>query len=106
MKRLVVSAVLMCALSGCYRMSVRSSAIPAGPMNHDSGVNLMWGLVPTESKAPECKAGFSRVDVYWPWWGVLVRVVTLGIVAPTRTDYVCAQGGGQHGGLGEGSRTE
>ncbi|WP_257446776.1 hypothetical protein [Archangium lipolyticum] len=92
MKRLVVSAVLMCSLTGCYRMSVRSGATPSGPNNQDSGVSLVWGLTSTEASAPECSSGFSRVDVYWPWWGVFVRVVTLGIVAPIRTEYVCAEG--------------
>ena len=47
-----------------------------------------------ELDAPECASGFSRVDVYWPWWGPLVYGITFGIVAPIRAEYVCAERGG------------
>jgi hypothetical protein len=36
----------------------------------------------------------SRVEVYWPWWGPLVYWASLGIVAPLRAEYVCADGTG------------
>ncbi|QRN93267.1 hypothetical protein JRI60_29185 [Archangium violaceum] len=95
MKRLVVSAVLMCTLTGCFRMSVRSGATPSGPENRDTGASMVWGLTTAQSSAPECSSGFSRVDVYWPWWGPFVYGITLGIVAPIRTEYVCAEGNGR-----------
>jgi hypothetical protein len=95
MKRLVVSAVLLCSLTGCFRMSVRSGAAPAGPLQEDTGASLVYGLTTANTIAPECRYGFSRVDVYRPWWGGFVYVLTLGIVAPIRTEYVCAEGGPQ-----------
>jgi hypothetical protein len=94
MKRLVVSAVLLCSLSGCFRMSVRSGATQSGPLRDDTSVSLVYGLTTAHPVATECEHGLSRVDVYWPWWGPVVYGLTLGIVAPIRTEYVCAGGGG------------
>jgi hypothetical protein len=92
MKRLVVSAVLLCSLTGCFRMSVRSGATPAGPIQEDTSVSLVYGLTTANAIAPDCRDGFSRVDVYWPWWGPFVYGLTLGIVSPIRAEYVCAEG--------------
>jgi hypothetical protein len=94
MKRLLVSAVLLCSLTGCFRMSVRSGATQSGSLQDDTRVSLVFGLTPANSVATECENGFSRVDVYWPWWGPVVYGLTLGIVAPLRTEYVCAEGRG------------
>jgi hypothetical protein len=92
MKRVIASAVLLCSLTGCFRMSVRSGATPTGPENEDTSASFVYGLTTANSVAPECAAGFSRVDVYWPWWGPFVYGLTLGIVAPIKTEYVCADG--------------
>jgi hypothetical protein len=95
MKRLVLSVVLLCSLTGCYRMSVRSGATPTGPLQADTSASLVFGLTTANSNASECANGFSRVDVYWPWWGPLVYGITLGIVTPIRAEYICAEGGAQ-----------
>ncbi len=91
MKRIIASAVLLCSLTGCFRMSVRSAATPEGAQNEDTSVSFVYGLTTASSAAVECTNGFSRVDVYWPWWGPFVYGLTAGIVAPLKTEYVCAE---------------
>ena len=62
MKRVIASAVLLCSLTGCFRMSVRSGAIPSGPENHDTSASMVWGLTTARSDAPECASGFLPPD--------------------------------------------
>ena len=92
MKRLVVSALVLASLTGCFRMSVRSPAPRDGAPEGQRGASFVGGLTTSNVAAGECQHGLSRVDVYWPWWSPLVYVVTFGIVAPLRAEYVCAQG--------------
>jgi hypothetical protein len=94
MKRAVASAVLLLTLTGCFRMSVRSGAPREGSPEEQTGSSLVYGLTTSNVAAAECRNGLSRVDVYWPWWSPFVYVVTFGIVAPLRTEYVCSEGAG------------
>jgi len=86
--------VLVGLLPGCFRMSVRSGAPREGLPVQRMGSTLVYGLTTSNVAAPECQHGLSRVDVYWPWWGPLVYVVSFGLVAPLRTEYVCAEAQG------------
>ncbi len=90
MARLMTCALLLMTLPGCFRMSLRSGAPRDGEPREQTGYSLVAGLTTSNVMAPECRHGFSRVDVSWPWWGPAVFAVTLGIVAPLRTEYVCA----------------
>ncbi|WP_426751834.1 hypothetical protein [Myxococcus sp. Y35] len=92
MARLMTCLLLLLSLSGCFRMSLRSGAPRGGAPAEQSGVSLVAGLTTSNVVTPECQHGLSRVDVYWPWWGPVAFVATLGIVAPLRTEYVCAEG--------------
>lgn len=94
MTRAVGCAVLLAALPGCFRMSLRTGAPRAGEPVEQVGTSLVYGLVPANVAVGECPYGLSRVDVYWPWWGPLVYWASFGIVAPLRTEYVCAEGTG------------
>ncbi|RKH61120.1 hypothetical protein [Corallococcus llansteffanensis] len=92
MKRLVVSALVLASLTGCFRMSVRSPAPRDGAPEGQMGASFVGGLTTSNVAAGECRHGLSRVDVYWPWWSPIVYVFTFGVVAPLRAEYVCAQG--------------
>lgn len=61
----------------------------------DTGVTFLFGLVSTTTDAKECTHGIARAEVYWPWWGGLVNVVTFGLATPVRMQYVCAAAPGQ-----------
>ena len=94
MKRMLACGALALSLTGCFRMSVRSGAPREGAPVEQGGVSLGYGLTNSNVAAEECQYGLSRVDVYWPPWGPLVFYFTLGIVAPLRVEYVCAEGPG------------
>lgn len=89
--RLLTCSLLLVSLTGCFRMSLRSGAPRGGAPEEQTGVSLVAGLTTSNVVAPECQHGFSRVDVYWPWWSPVVYAATFGIVAPLRTEYVCAE---------------
>lgn len=91
MKRMLACGVMLVSLTGCFRMSVRSGAPRSGDVDGETGVSLAYGLT-TSNVAADCPNGLSRVDVYWPAWGPIVYFFTLGIVAPLRAEYVCAEG--------------
>ncbi|WP_241759428.1 hypothetical protein [Pyxidicoccus parkwayensis] len=94
MKQLLACGVMLVSLTGCFRMSVRSGAPRSGDdVEEQTGVSLAYGLTTSNVAAAECPNGLSRVDVYWPVWGPIVYFFTLGIVAPLRAEYVCAEGG-------------
>lgn len=88
---LLTCSLLLLSLTGCFRMSLRSGAPRGGAPEEQTGVSLVAGLTTSNVVTPECRHGFSRVDVYWPWWGPVVFAATFGIVAPLRTEYVCAE---------------
>ncbi len=92
--RAVACAVLLAALTGCFRMSVRTGAPRSGEPVEQGATSLMYGLTTANVAAGECPYGLSRVEVYWPWWGPLVYWASFGIVAPLRAEYVCADGTG------------
>ncbi len=94
MKRMLACGALALSLTGCFRMSVRTGAPRAGEAEEQGGVSLAYGLTNSNVSAEECPHGLSRVDVYWPPWGPVVFFFTLGVVAPLRAEYVCAEGPG------------
>ncbi|WIG96947.1 hypothetical protein [Myxococcus sp. SDU36] len=94
MARLLTCSLLLLSLTGCFRMSLRSGAPRGGAPEQQTGVSLVAGLTTSNVVTPECQHGFSRVDVYWPWWGPVVFAATFGVVAPLRTEYVCAEAAG------------
>jgi len=60
MKRVVASAPLLCSLTGCFRMSVRSGATPSGPENEDTSASFVYGL--TLGIVTPLKAEYVRAE--------------------------------------------
>ncbi len=94
MKRMLACGAMFLSLTGCFRMSVRTGAPRSGEVEEQTGASLVYGLTSSHVAAGDCSHGLSRVEVYWPAWGPLVYFVTLGLVAPMRAEYVCAEGPG------------
>jgi hypothetical protein len=86
--------VLLCALllcGGCFGGAVRTgTGNPGSVKEKDTGVSWLWGLTETETTANHCRNGLSEVEVYWPWWGFIPQVLTLGIVTPITKVYRCS----------------
>jgi len=89
-RRFLSLALLL--LGSCYHVSIKSSQAPAGQSEDETELHFLWGLTGASVSAPECRDGFSRVELKHPWWswGCLIPV-TGGLVAATSVEYTCAQ---------------
>jgi hypothetical protein len=90
MMRSLILVVTVLLLSGCFRATIRGGPTHNARPEDATGASFLWGLTESKSSAGECATGLARVSVFWPWWGPLVYGLTLGLVAPIRTEYVCA----------------
>lgn len=88
--RLLCMLLVFLFVGGCYRGVVRSPAREVGQPIEDTGATFVYGLVGTTTDAKDCVHGIARAEVFWPWWGGLVNVISFGIVTPVRMMYVCA----------------
>lgn len=86
---ILASALL---LSGCYSYSVATGVPSTGTIRVGRGSVLFWGLMGVHRPAPQCPHGLSYMKTWQPWWSVIVRDLTLGIVTPWRAEYECALG--------------
>ncbi len=81
------------ASGGCFRYGVTTNTPTDGVARMQRGPVFAWGLAGQDKLAPECPNGVAHSESYMPWWGGLVGLLTIGIVAPWRVEYVCAGNG-------------
>lgn len=80
--------VLAASSAGCYTLDVRTAgAVPSGPTQSMHGIMLFWGLIGTDITAP-CPP--ATVESEEGLLGVLVTVLTAGIVTPWSVEITCA----------------
>lgn len=94
--RVFLLAVLLASAQGCYHYRVAASG-PAGanPSTFPRAMTLhavLWGLVQDDSLAHVCAQdeALARVRTTSNFGYTLLTVVTLGIWAPVRVEYECA----------------
>jgi hypothetical protein len=94
--RAFLLALLLAATQGCYHYRVAASG-PAGanPATFARSTTLhdfLWGLVQDESLASVCAQdeALARVRTTSNFGYTLLTVVTLGMWAPMRLEYECA----------------
>lgn len=92
MRRIAVVGLTLSLLctAGCYRATIRTPTTEVGERLEETSPTFIFGAVGTETDARTCANGLSRAEVYWPWWGGLVNVITFGLVTPVRMAYTCA----------------
>jgi hypothetical protein len=82
-------------LSGCFKVKVKSSrtydqAYWAQIKKSKIQWHFFYGLTDAHVRTP-CKNGMTYVETKFPWWSVvLVMPLTAGLVAATKTKYLCA----------------
>jgi hypothetical protein len=93
--RTAVLLLLLLALSGCYRQSIRAiddEGAPltdrGGELESDTSVGLFYGLIPGKTKV-ECPYGIARVDTGLPWHAIFLIYFTGGLVVPLKATYTC-----------------
>lgn len=95
MKRILLAAVAITMITGCYNAKITAPVRQGGVKHADTGASLFWGLTNTSSEALECPGGMAYAETYQPWWGVLfVTPLTVGIVTPIKKVWICAEPGG------------
>lgn len=97
MKRVRTAALLLLllALSGCYRQSIRAvdeeGALltdKGGERSSDTSFGLFYGLIPGKTRV-ECPYGIARVDTGLPWHAIFLIYLTGGLVVPLKATYTC-----------------
>lgn len=90
-----LSLLLLLALSGCYRQSIRAVdeegellTDKGGERDSDTSFGLFYGLVPGKTKV-ECPYGIARVDTGLVWYSYLIMYATAAIVVPMKATYTC-----------------
>jgi hypothetical protein len=81
--------VFAVGLSGCYRVVIDTPAQSSGVSGDDSGASFM-GLTTVTANAQECRYGVARASTAMPFWGLVLQVVTAGIVTGMTAEYQCA----------------
>lgn len=88
---LFVCVAFATSLTGCLGTEIES---PAGAQPGPSYQTLRWHIValPTVVSAGDCKNGMADVSTYVPLWGLVIGVLTWGILVPQWTTLSCASG--------------
>ena len=82
--------LLMAALSGCHKVTMKTTA-PVGKSHYENGMFFFWGLVGDASIDLQkvCPSGVARIQQRQDVSGVLIGVVTLGVVLPYTFEINC-----------------
>ena len=92
LKALAVGAASL-ALSGCYHVTVQTSAPPAATVvDKPWQMSFVSGLVPPPelSTKDQCPSGASKVEVEHSFLNGLASALTWGIVSPIHVKVTCA----------------
>lgn len=93
--RIVLTALIVAATSGCYRQSIRAVDAEgnlltdrAGGRDSDTSFGLLYGIVPGKTEVA-CPYGIARVDTGLAWYSYFVIYLTAAIVVPMKATYTC-----------------
>ena len=87
----VLAILMMVPLSGCLGTMVQSPT-PAARPSYTTRVHIL--AAPTQIEAHECKNGLAETFTYVPLWGLVVGILTIGILVPMTTSYACVPDAG------------
>ena len=82
----LLSAVLFTAQAGCLGTVIEA---PTSKGASYGGTRVHVIASPTLIKADSCKEGISETATYVPLWGLVVGILTFGILVPMNTVYTC-----------------
>jgi hypothetical protein len=86
-KLATVALLASLALTGCYKVSVRSNTMPAGAPIEKTAHVFLWGLVGGEVDVA-CTPALVQTKMGFVDW--LIGGVTFGLYTPRSTETYCA----------------
>jgi hypothetical protein len=94
MQRILLTALAVALLGGCYNVSYSTSLAGSGTYREDRGDFFLWGLVgeKTIDMKALCPQGVSRWKSEQTFVDGLLGVLTLGIYTPRHVTVECAGG--------------
>jgi hypothetical protein len=84
---LLSAGVLVASLTGCLG-TIIETPVADGRTQTNTRAHII--AAPRVVDASECRAGLSKVATFIPIWGVIVGILTFGILVPMSTSYTCA----------------
>jgi hypothetical protein len=78
--------VFLLSLTGCLGTVVEART-PQGPSFGTTSVRII--AAPSAVDARHCRLGMSTVTTSVPIWGVVVGILTFGILVPITTTFTC-----------------
>ena len=81
-----LAIVITVSLSGCFGTMIKTPAAAGNPFV-TTQVHIL--AFPTQVDAHMCNHGIAESLTYVPLWGLVVGVLTIGIVVPTTTSWSC-----------------
>ncbi len=93
MRRVALCLIISSSLlsTSCYTAGVVSPASRGGRQHQDLGASWFWGLGHAVTDADECPQGLAEVRTHFPWYGLIVSGITLGIFTPIKRHYYCVE---------------
>ena len=82
----LLSLILTVSLSGCLGTFVDTSA-PTGQSISSTHIHIL--AAPIGMDAQICSHGMASVSTYVPPWGIVVGILTFGIIVPKTLSYTC-----------------
>ena len=86
-----LAIVLTASMSGCLGTMVRSPTAADRPFT-TTRVHIV--ALPTEIDARACEHGIAETFTFVPIWGLVVGILTIGILVPMTTSYSCVPSSG------------
>ena len=84
--RVSLAMVLTLSMSGCLGTMVQSPTAAGEPF---TTTKIHFVAFPTQIEARVCEHGIAETFTFVPLWGVVVGVLTIGIIVPMTTSYSC-----------------
>lgn len=84
-----LAIVLTVSSTGCLGTFVETPTRP-GPVMKTTRIHLL--AAPFRIDAHTCEKGLSQTATHVPVWGVVVGILTFGIIVPKTVAYECVEG--------------
>lgn len=83
------AVLLVVSLTGCLGTTIQSPR-KGGPLRGSTHARII--AAPIMVQAGDCTRGLAQVQTYVPLWGIVVGILTFGIIVPITTTYRCVEG--------------
>ncbi len=89
--RTLMAAALIVSMSGCLGTVIQSPK--RGGQRHSTTTARIIAA-PRMIDATHCREGMAQVETFVPIWGLVVGILTFGILVPITSSYTCVASSG------------